>query len=236
MPYGFGKNRPEAISFGLLRGGVMLKSIRLQLDRLRDLHKSSDDPARRAKLLAFYTRIMPQAVGAERCSIFIHDPDKDRIWLKSGTGVRESEIVVAKDGSIVGKAITSGQTVHIANLESAEGAHKTVDQKTGFVTRSVLSVPIMNTGRGEVTGAFQLLNKKNGGEFTADDISLAEEIAGHLQGEIDRIFISQQIFNASERLSDLIGRAITALSVVFGGLVLFLLLAIFWEGLSRLFA
>jgi GAF domain-containing protein len=214
----------------------MFKSIRLQLDRLRDLHKSTDDPARRAKLLAFYTRVMPQAVGAKRCSIFIHDPDKDRIWLKSGTGVGEAEIVVAKEGSIVGKAIASGRTVHVTGLENAEGAHKAADQKTGFVTRGVLSVPIMNTGRGEVTGAFQLLNKRNGGEFTADDISLAEEIAEHLQGEIDRIFVGQQIFNASERLSELFGKAITALSVVFGGVVLFLLLAIFWEGARRLFA
>ncbi len=214
----------------------MFKPIRLQLDRLRDLHKSTDDPARREKLLAFYTRIMSQALGAERCSIFIHDPDKDRIWLKSGTGVRESEIVVAKEGSIVGKAIAEGRTIHIANLESADGAHKSTDQKTGFVTRGVLSVPIRNPARGEVTGAFQVLNKKNGGDFTADDIALAEEIAEHLQGEIDRIFISQQIFNASERLSELFGRAITGLSIVFGVVVLFLLLTIVWWGLSRLFA
>ena len=214
----------------------MFKPIRMQLERLRDLHKSADDPARREKLLAFYTRIMPRAVEAERCSIFIHDPDKNRIWLKSGTGVGEAEIVVAKEGSIVGKAIASGQTVHVTGLETTGGAHKTVDQKTGFVTRGVLSVPIKNPARGEVTGAFQLLNKKGGGEFTAEDIALAEEIAQHLQGEIDGIFVGQQMLNASERLSELLGRALTALSVVFGGVVLLLLLTIFWEGLSRLFA
>jgi signal transduction protein with GAF and PtsI domain len=72
----------------------MLNPLRLQFERLRDIHRHADDPVRRERLLAFYTRIMTRAVGAERCSIFIHDPDKDRIWLKTGTGVQEAEIVV----------------------------------------------------------------------------------------------------------------------------------------------
>ncbi|OHC83059.1 MAG: hypothetical protein A3G73_04810 [Rhodospirillales bacterium RIFCSPLOWO2_12_FULL_67_15] len=214
----------------------MFKQIRLQFDRLRDLHKSSDDPARREKLLAFYTRVMTRAVGAERCSIFIHDPDKDRIWLKTGTGVREAEIVVPKEGSIVGKAIASGQTVHIAGLDTVAGAHKAVDQQTGFVTRGILSVPIKSPNRDEVTGAFQLLNKKDGREFTAEDVSLAEEIAENLHAEIDRIFIGQQIFNLTERLSAMFDKLFTALSVVFGITVLLLLLSILWWGLGRVFA
>lgn len=214
----------------------MFKPIRIQLDRLRDLHKSSDDPARREKILAFYTRVMTKAVDAERCSIFIHDPDKDRIWLKTGTGVREAEIVVPKEGSIVGKAISSGKTIHITGLETSNGVHKSIDQKTGFVTRGVLSVPIKSASRNEVTGAFQLLNKTDGREFTAEDISLAEEIAEHLHAEIDRIFIGQQIFNLSERLYAMFDKLFTGLSVVFGITVLLLLLSILWWGLNRLFA
>ncbi|MBM3580600.1 MAG: GAF domain-containing protein, partial [Alphaproteobacteria bacterium] len=149
----------------------------MQFERLRDLHTSADDPARREKLLDFYTRIMTRAVGAERCSIFIHDPDKDRIWLKTGTGLQEAEIVVPKEGSLVGKAVATGRTVHVTGLEREAGAHKAADAKTGFVTKSVLSVPIKHPSRGEVTGAFQLLNKQGGGEFTFDDIALAEDIA-----------------------------------------------------------
>ena len=214
----------------------MFKSLRLQFDRLRDIHEHTDDPARREKLLAFYTRIMTRAVGAERCSIFIHDPDKDRIWLKTGTGVKEAEIVVAKEGSLVGKAIATGQTVHLAGLEHIDGAHKSVDQKTGFVTRSILSVPIKSPNRGEVTGAFQMLNKQGGQDFTAEDIALAEEIAENLNAEIDRIFVGQQIFNLTERLYALFYKLLTTLSVAFGVAVLLLLLSIFWEGLKRAFA
>lgn len=214
----------------------MLNPLRMQLERLRDLHTSADDPARRERLLAFYTRVMARAMDAERCSIFVHDPDKDRVWLKTGTGVQEAEIVVPKEGSIVGKTISTGQTIHIADLANAAGAHKSVDQKTGFVTRGVLSVPIKSPNRSEVIGAFQLLNKKNSGTFSAEDVALAEEIAGHLHSEIDRIFITQQILNQSERLSNLFGRLVTAAAMVFGGVVLILLLTIVWGGLSRLFA
>lgn len=214
----------------------MFNSLRLQLDRLRDINQSADDPSRRGKMLAFYTRMMTRAVGAERCSIFIHDPDKNRIWLKTGTGVGEAEIVVAKEGSLVGKAVASGQTVHVTGLEHTEGAHKEVDRKTGFVTRSVLSVPIKSPSRGEVTGAFQLLNKRDGANFSAEDIALAEEIAEHLHAEIDRIFVAQQIFNLTERLYALLNKLLTGLAALFGVVVLVLLLSIFWEGLKRAFA
>jgi GAF domain-containing protein len=80
------------------------------------------------------------------------------------------------------------------------------------------------------------LNKQGGGEFTVEDIALAEEIAEHLHAEIDRVFVTQQILNQSERLSNLFGRLITAAAAVFGVAVLFLLLTILWGGVSRLFA
>jgi GAF domain-containing protein len=143
---------------------------------------------------------MTKVTDSERCSVFIHDPERDKVWLKAGTGVGEHEIEVPKEGSIVGQVIASGEPVVVADLDTTAGTHKEVDEQTGFVTRNILCVPIKSPTRNEVTGAFQLLNKMNGQEFTDEDVALAEEIAEHLQVEVDGIFLDQEIIRLSERL------------------------------------
>jgi adenylate cyclase len=50
-----------------------------------------------------------------------------------------------------------------------------VDAKTGYVTKSILCVPI-RAARNEIIGVAQVLNKKSG-EFTEDDVMLLEAIA-----------------------------------------------------------
>lgn len=180
-----------------------LKSMEAEVGRLRAKREAVSDADRAAKadrLVSFYTRIMTKAVDAERCSVFIHDPQRDEIWLKAGTGVEEHEIEVPKEGSIVGRVITSGEPVVVSRAEDMPGAHKTVDQETGFMTRSILCVPIKSPTRNEQVGAFEFLNKRDDLPFTDEDVALAAEGAEYLQEAVDRIFLDQEIYGISERL------------------------------------
>ena len=181
----------------------MLGEMRSNLDRLkakRQILHQKDQAKAGGKLLSFYARIMSKVTESERCSVFIHDPENDKVWLKVGTGVDERGIEVPTADSIVGKVISSGEPIVVSNLEDRSGVHKTVDDKTGFVTRNILCVPIKSPSRGEVTGAIQILNKVGGQEFEEDDISLAQEIAEHLQLEVESIFLDQEIFGLTEKL------------------------------------
>jgi signal transduction protein with GAF and PtsI domain len=173
--------------------------------RLRELRNrreglyQGDQSQRAGKLLEFYTRIMTKVTDSERCSVFINDPTHDRVWLKAGTGLREADIEVPREGSVVGQVIASGEPITVSDMQMKSGAHKETDQKTGFVTRNILCVPIKSAERREVTGAFQILNKR-GGDFSEDDKSLALELASHLQLEVDSIYLDQEIFGLSEGL------------------------------------
>lgn len=195
----------------------MFSKLRTQLKQLkakRDALERAYYPASGNSLLPFYARIMTKATECERCSIFILDPERSVVWLKTGTGVEEHGIEVSLDNSVVGQAIDSGDTVVVSNLEIRSGAHKEVDKTTGFVSRNILCVPIFSPTRDEVTGAFQLLNKKNNQEFNDDDISLAKEIALHLQKETDSIFLDQEIFGAVERFLSAARKTVIFLVVV----------------------
>ena len=200
----------------------MLRELESQLDHIKakreilaEVYPSADG----STLLSFYTRIMPKVVDAERCSVFIHDAKKDKVWLKMGTGVTEQAIEVPKGGSVVGEVIDSGMPAVVSGLDVKAGAHNAIDEITGFVTRNVLCVPIRSPVRNEVTGAFQLLNKLNDREFTREDISLAMEVARHLQNEVDGIFLGQEAVGLSERLFS-VSRKTRTFTIVSGVVVL----------------
>ena len=114
-----------------------IKSSMNQLKALRTSTLESSGEAETAKRLPFYVNVMTKLADCERCSIFIHDPAQNRVWLKAGTGVTEREIEVPKEGSIVGEVIASGKPKIIYSMEAQSGVHKQVDDKTQFKTRNI---------------------------------------------------------------------------------------------------
>jgi len=182
----------------------MLGEMRIQLDRLQSRRKElflSEEQGRRSRLVPFYVRIMAKAVAAERCSVFILDPQKNTVWLKAGTGVKEHEIEMPKTHSITGRVIETGEPIMESGLENKPGSHhKEIEARTGFLPRNIICVPIKSPFRKEVTGAFEVLNKIGASEFGEDDLTVAKEVAEHLQFEVDGIFLDQDIFGLTERL------------------------------------
>jgi GAF domain-containing protein len=211
----------------------MASDIKRQVDRLmakRELLAREQGGDHDSRLIDFFVRIVPRLTGAERCSIFVHDPAKAKTWLKSGTGVKERDIEVAIENSIVGKVISSGRAYRDAGLEAKDGTHRQVDSATGFVTRSALCVPIAQPGRQEVIGAIQILNKKDGAFDDADQM-LVEEVSDHLRDSLDRFYLEQEAVGLVEKLSSYAGRLMMLLFgagavAVAGIVILFIIIAI----------
>jgi len=181
-------------------------------------------------LLDFYVQIMPKVTDSERCSIFIHDPLRKSAWLKAGSGVdeREIEISLEKD-SIVGKVMQSGEATIISDMDSLAGEHTQIDEKTGFVTRNILCAPIKSLDGSEITGAVQLLNKKGGGTFNADDQALLEEMLHYLEWSLENIYFHIEATETVKRVFSVMSRLLTGslLALIAAGL----LLTLFWSGI-----
>lgn len=170
-----------------------------KLEQLRDKQLLMDKAWQEAgnrKLLEFFVDIMPRAVNAERCSIFILDPVDEKAWLQCGTGLSEKQLKVPTKNSIVGRVISSGEVVMEDDLEDQVGAHDVVAVKTGFVTRTALCVPVHGVTTKNVVGAIQVLNKRNG-IFTDEDQDVLERLAFHLEMNIENIFLRQELAKIS---------------------------------------
>ncbi len=151
-------------------------------------------------LLRFYVNVVPRLVDAERCAVFILDRDTNRILSKAGTGLDEVQIEAPLEGSVVGRAIASGECVVDNAVDARPGFHRTADAQTGFVTRSLLCAPIRAVAGSGITGALEILNKRGGG-FDEGDRALAKEVADFLSMALENIVLNREILKLSEDLN-----------------------------------
>lgn len=150
-------------------------------------------------LLELLVDLVPKALGCERCSIFILDPDDDNVWLECGTGLQQRQLSVPKTDSLVGRVISSGEYGIETDMDNVVGGHGVADMQTGFLTRNALCVPVSGTAKVKVSGAIEALNKK-GGSFTEQDIALMQKVAAELQMNMENIYLRRELTQLSTEM------------------------------------
>ncbi|MFA5216247.1 GAF domain-containing protein [Sulfuricurvum sp.] len=120
-------------------------------------------------------------VNAERCSIFILDHSSNMLWTKLSDGI--GRIAIGLDSGIVGDTVHTkkGQIVNSPYEDSRFLAK--IDEKSGFVTRNILAIPIFNS-RQEVIGVIQLLNKYHA-DFNEADEGIMSFFANYISGTLE---------------------------------------------------
>ncbi|KAJ8962987.1 hypothetical protein NQ317_003801 [Molorchus minor] len=100
--------------------------------------------------------------NAERCSLFLLDPDHMHLVAKVFDGVAEkrTEVRIAKDQGIAGHVAATGQLLNIKNAYNHPLFYKGMDKATGFTTRNILCFPIRDEDN--IVGVAQLCNKIDG--------------------------------------------------------------------------
>lgn len=129
------------------------------------------------ELLKVIAEETKNAMQADRCTVFLWDKVSNELWSKVALGVGENqEIRFPADKGLAGYVVQSGETVNITDAYSDSRFNPEVDTKTGYRTKTILCMPIMNNNR-EIIGAFQVLNKIDG-VFTKNDEDLLIAIGG----------------------------------------------------------
>jgi GAF domain-containing protein len=133
-----------------------------------------------SKGLPMISEYAKQVSGAERCSIFIYNQKLQMLWTTIADGIQK--IMVHQDDGIVGHTLKEGKPILVNNPYEDERFLHAIDNKTGFVTENIASIPIFDSNR-HVIGVFQLLNKLGG--FSREDakfmIFFAHYISGYLE-------------------------------------------------------
>lgn len=127
-------------------------------------------------------------VNAERCSIFIADHESGILWTKHADGI--GRIAVSIDSGIVGGTARLKAPQRVNNPYEDSRFLSKIDEKSGFVTRNILAVPIFNSQQ-EVIGVIQLLNKYTG-DFTENDEGIMNFFANYVSGTLELVLLMEK--------------------------------------------
>ena len=117
-------------------------------------------------------RVMVEAtrmLNADRSTLFLNDEKTNELFSRVAMGDGIGEIRLPNTAGIAGAVFTSQETVNIPYAYADLRFNPGFDKQTGYFTRSILCVPIINKD-GKCIGCTQSLNKKGGG-FTDEDES-----------------------------------------------------------------
>ncbi|MBS0557661.1 MAG: SpoIIE family protein phosphatase [Proteobacteria bacterium] len=113
---------------------------------------------------------------AEAASLFLLDPARGVLECRLCQGpVDITGLTVAVGQGVVGRCVAENATQLVRDASADARVNARVDAETGFLTRSIVCAPLA-TAQGPI-GALEIINRRDGSLFDADDAEVLRLIA-----------------------------------------------------------
>ena len=119
-------------------------------------------------LLGKIVAVSSKITHADRSSLFLKDDANRALTSLIAEGVEGGPLRLDVGRGLAGYVYATGQTLNIPDAYDDERFNRSVDETTGYRTKSVLTVPITSRD-GSRIGVMQALNREDGEPFSADD-------------------------------------------------------------------
>lgn len=200
------------------RGGLSRKSGHMEttsydprIKRLEELLEISlflSSTLELKELLKRILEVSQRVLGAEASSILLLDEASKELTFEQALGEKAEQLKPFKvkcGEGIAGKVAATGEPVLLSDVKLDPAFTGKVDAVTGFVTKSVLCVPLKVKER--VIGVLELLNKQSSAEsesgiFTGEDLKQAMAVANLAAVAVENAKLyMEQVKNLEEIMS-----------------------------------
>jgi adenylate cyclase len=120
------------------------------------------------RLLEAIVEASPRILEAERATLFLYDRTVDQLWSRLTVGGGVETMRLPSTVGLAGAAFTTRQPVAVADAYADPRFYAGIDERSGFRTKSVLCVPIIDEAS-EALGVLEVLNKRRGQFGAADE-------------------------------------------------------------------
>jgi len=195
------------------------RQLRKQIDRHIKLFHIGQIITSEINFEALFDLIADQTKGildAARCSVFLENETGTGLTAFMSTDLKKNEINIPSDKGVAGWVFRNKAPVIISDAYLDERFYPDIDRLTGFKTRDIICVPLINRKK-ETIGTLQALNKISG-EFSSDDLELLTYLANYVTIAIENARLYENLKTADrakERvISHLSHELMTPLSVI----------------------
>lgn len=157
------------------------------------------------KLLEVIMQLAESVCNAEASSIFLIDEKTNTLYFEVAIGEAEEKVKhirVPMGQGVAGWVALHGQPLLIPDAQKDRRVYRKVDQESGFVTKSILCVPLRT--KEKVIGVVQVLNKKESQEFTAADQRLLQAMANQAAVAIETARLYQKSEDDRRRIESIV--------------------------------
>ena len=147
-------------------------------------------------LTVLLQKVMGEAarmLKADRSTLFLNDEKTNELWSQVGGGLDAIQIRLPNHLGIAGAVFKAGKTINIPYAYADLRFNPAFDKKTGYFTRSILCVPVVNKA-GKVIGVTQVLNKR-GGPFNDEDESRLKAFTGQVSIALENAKLFDDVQN-----------------------------------------
>ena len=116
-------------------------------------------------------------MDTQASSIFLYDQKSNELWSLVSTDLKKNEVRIPASYGVAGWVFQNGASTIVNDTSCDLRFDPEVDRKTGFQTRNIACVPLINRQR-ECVGTLQALNK-NKGDFTDEDMEMLASISDY---------------------------------------------------------
>lgn len=134
-----------------------------------------------ARKLRTICDVLRDVLEAERASVYRYDKHHHELLSvvahsDESSGSNESLLIrMSADTGLAGAALNANTILNIPDAYDDERFNRSVDERTGFRTQSVISFPL-HASDGELIGVAQVLNHRNG-DFRDEHLRMIQQLA-----------------------------------------------------------
>lgn len=144
-----------------------------------------------------------EMILSDRCTVWLIDDIRKELYTTVAHGVNEIRIPFGT--GFVGSSIESGKPLIIKDAYNDPRHNKDNDIKTGYHTKSVITVPFENND-GEIIGAYQAINKMTEVDyFTTRDLELLSLAASYAGKSLESVMLHQEIIQTQREIISTMG-------------------------------
>jgi HD-GYP domain-containing protein (c-di-GMP phosphodiesterase class II) len=184
------------------------------LNRVGHLVNSSLDPRQvRRRTIDAAIRLLKSEAG----SLLLYDRKARELYFEVALGEREFEVekIRLKEGEgIAGWVVKHGKPLVIDDCKRDPRWSRRVDQKSQFITRDMICVPVFV--KGKTIGAIQAINK-HAGRFNQEDVELLVVLAGQVAVALENARLFEDVQRTFLETSEALAEAIELRDAYTGG-------------------
>ena len=174
------------------------------LERVIKLVQVINSKLELSPLLDTIVQVATQLTDTESASVMLIDKDTGELHfvaVSSQVSADIKPVAVPMEGSIAGTVAQNAKPLLIRDAQNDPRWCQSVDQASGFVTRSIIAVPMIL--HEEVIGVVEAVNKRYGAEMNWDDVETLSKLAAQAAVAIHNARLVAELQQAYDELNEL---------------------------------